>query len=86
MTGRTSGLVREDEPHWMMCLREYVIPSLVFIAMLYYLIAHVFIPMRRISRSTFQSSEEVLDAHNGGEAASSDGVLATPSSKAKKRV
>lgn len=84
MPPRTSTRVYEGEPYWMMCLREYFIPGVVFIAMLYYLIAHVFLPMRRITRSTRPSPEEVASAQDGGEAASSDHVSARRCSKTKK--
>lgn len=49
----------EDEPFWSMCLREYVIPSAVFILLAYYLLFRVLLPMRRINRPTRQTEEEV---------------------------
>ncbi|KAK7197708.1 hypothetical protein NESM_000722800 [Novymonas esmeraldas] len=78
MTQPARRVAYEDEPHYLMCLREYIIPGVVFVAMVYYLAVHVLAPMRRIVRPTRRSAEEVVAAQDGGEDASSDGTATTP--------
>ncbi|KAG5476555.1 hypothetical protein LSCM1_04270 [Leishmania martiniquensis] len=80
---RPSTLAYEGEPHWVMCLREYVIPGAVFTVMLYYLSVHVLMPMRRLIRCNHRPSGVLAGAEDGGEAASSDSVVAVTNLKRK---
>ncbi|KAG5476843.1 hypothetical protein CUR178_04029 [Leishmania enriettii] len=81
MPQRTSALAYEDEPYWIMCLREYLIPGVVFTIMFYYLSVHVLMPMRRIYRSACRNPEVLAGAEDGGEAASSDNLVAPANAK-----
>ncbi|KPA74063.1 hypothetical protein ABB37_09366 [Leptomonas pyrrhocoris] len=62
MSSTRSLHVYEGEPYWSVCLREYVIPTFVFVLLVYYLVFCVLLPMRRINRPTRQPIEEVLAA------------------------
>lgn len=62
MTSNRSLYAYEDEPYWAMCLREYVIPTIVFASLAYYLVFRVLLPMRRIERPTRRMEEEVAAA------------------------
>lgn len=69
MSGRSSSsnhgrslYVYEDEPYWSMCLREYVIPAVVFALLVYYLAFHVLLPLRHMNRPTRQTGEELTAA------------------------
>ncbi|KAG5502311.1 hypothetical protein GH5_05286 [Leishmania sp. Ghana 2012 LV757] len=84
MPPRTSALAYEDEPYWIMCLREYLIPGVVFTVMFYYLSVHVLMPMRRIYRPTRRTPEVLAGAEDGGEAASSDNLVAPTKAKLKR--
>lgn len=85
----SSSLAYEDEPHWAMVLREYVIPGAVFAGMLYYLLLHVLLPMRRLNRPTRQAAPTVTTSEDGGEAPSSDPeavrTSATPAASAARK-
>jgi len=49
-----------DEPYWVWCTRECVIPSVVFAAMLFYLVTKVLVPFRQLRNVTRQSAEDFM--------------------------
>lgn len=52
-----------DEPYWVWCVREYVVPSFVFSFMVYYLVRKVLLPLRHLRGVTRRSAEEITAAH-----------------------
>ncbi|KAG5502035.1 hypothetical protein JKF63_04312 [Porcisia hertigi] len=86
MSSHTADLAYQDEPHWLMCLREYCIPAVVFVAMLYYLMVHVCMPMRRLKGLTREFCEEKTSAQDDSGVANGDDRTSTPMSRAKKQM
>ncbi|CCW70765.1 unnamed protein product [Phytomonas sp. Hart1] len=49
--------VSDDEPYWIAFSREYAIPAIVFMAIIYYLIMHLCIPLRNFEVVHVKSSK-----------------------------
>jgi hypothetical protein len=68
MSSDRSRYAYEDEPYGLMCLREYVIPAVVFVLLAYYLVFHVLLPMRHVNRPTRRSEEALIAADKATDA------------------